>query len=149
MPDYGIEKGIGAIAAVLVDGNGNTVSVPASDGPRTAQHNRNIAAAATVWANATNTFTWADGLVSSVSIPIPTTAGLTGVKVIINSPNDATTSAALADAGSQSTDVLYDLAIPGTIYTKRSVNADGTPAYITRLDVLPLGAALATTVSAN
>lgn len=96
---------------------------------------RNLAAANTTYASASNSVTWTPGFgVTEVTISAPTTASLTGILVVFDAPNDAVAAAWLADAGSATTDIQYVLVEPGFPRTFQFIS------QITRLDVLPLGA---------
>lgn len=96
-------------------------------------HNRNITAASTTYASATNSVTWSTA-VTDFEIAVPAPAGLTGVLVVYGAYNDAQASAWLADLGSISSDVTYDLVLPNSVKSRQ------LSAGITRIDVLPLGA---------
>lgn len=106
--------------------------------------NRNIAAAATSWANATNTVTWTSGIYEvTVTVNLAAAASVTGALIVFDAPNDATASAWLSDAGSQSSDVQYAV----VLNAQRQTFLLSAP--ITRLDVLALGAACRILVEAN
>lgn len=95
--------------------------------------NRNIAAAATAYASATNSVTWTTAI-TDIEITVPNTASLTGVLVVYGAPNDAVASAWLTDAGSATSDIAYDYVLPNSKMTRQFSGG------VTRIDVLPLGA---------
>lgn len=101
-------------------------------------HNRNINAASSTYAAATNSSTWVTGVTDiSITPLVTTTQGAVqngqACLVVYDAPNDATAAAWLADTGSASADVAYDLVYAGTTLTRQFT--DG----ITRIDVLPIG----------
>lgn len=102
-------------------------------------HNRNINAASSTWASATNTATWLSPGVTDISITplVTTTQGAVqngqACLVVYDAPNDAVAAAWLADAGSSSTDVVYDLVMAGATLNRQFSSG------ISRIDVLPIG----------
>ena len=109
-----------------------------STGP---SHNRNIAAANTAYASATNSATWLVPI-TDVEIVVPATASLTKVLVVYDAQSDAIASAQLNDAGAAGSDVAYDLVLPGTRLSRQFTGTvpGRTAPGILRIDVLPFGA---------
>jgi len=102
--------------------------------------NRNINAASSTWASATNTATWTAGLgVTEVTITPEVTTTQSALQnsqaclVAFDAPNDAVASSWLADTGSASTDVNYYMVYNGSPQTFIFTSA------ITRVDVVPIG----------
>lgn len=104
-------------------------------------HNRNINAASSTYASATNTITWVSA-VTDVSVQVPATASLSYVLVVYDAPNDAVASAWLADTGGAAVDVAYDLVQAGQTLNRQFSSG------ISRLDVLPVGAVTRVVVGA-
>ena len=104
-------------------------------------HNRNIAAASTIYASATNSATWL-ATITDVEIVVPATASLTKVLVVYDAQSDAIASAQLNDAGGAALDVAYDWVLPGTrLFRQFTGTMPGrTTPGILRIDVLPFGA---------
>lgn len=142
MPEFKfIDPATGRIVygTALADAKGRIVPSPTSEGP---SHNRNIAAANTTYASATNSVQWLTGPVSDIEIVVPATASLTKVLVVYDAPSDAIAALQLADPGTPTTDVAYDRILPGTrLFRTFSGTVPGrTAPGIMRIDVLPFGA---------
>lgn len=101
-------------------------------------HNRNINAASSTYAEATNSATWTTAVTNITITPlVTTTQGATqngqACLVVYNAPDAATASSWLSDAGSASADVQYDI-----IYAGQSLSISSVDGF-TRVDVLPIG----------
>lgn len=113
-----------------------------STGSSGLSHNRNINAASTTYASATNSAQWPLAPVTDIEIVVPATASLTKVLVVYDAPSDAIAALLLADIGTINTDVAYDWVLPGTTKIRQfSGTVPGrTAPGIMRIDVLPFGA---------
>lgn len=108
-------------------------------------HNRYMSAAATTWASATNSCTWANPGVSEIAVTVPTITSLTSVLVVIGAPNDSYVNSAFT-AGQLTTttsDIDTFVILPNTKKTFVLSNP------VTRIDFLPIGAACPIWVEAN
>ncbi len=142
-PIYASIEGEVARPAVLVDDQGvliptSTLGLVTRSGPAGIAHNREIAAPALAYASATNSTQWAAGAqptkLQVMALPATTVTYAAGTLLgyaVINSPNDAYAAAALAQAGSEFTDVPW---WPILMNVTTEIPSDFP---ITRLDVLP------------
>jgi hypothetical protein len=102
-------------------------------------HNRNINAASSTFAVATNTATWATPVHEVAITPIVTTTQGTAVfngqacLVIYDAPSDAVAIAWMADIGNATSDIAYDIVFAGTTLNRLFTSG------ISRIDVLPIG----------
>jgi hypothetical protein len=101
-------------------------------------HNRNIPAATAVYATATNTATWAGIGIKELNIFAVTYP----CRVVYGALDAGAAAAALADAGTLSTDILWDYVPAGVRYNKL------LSASITRVDILPIGGTTALHIEA-
>lgn len=114
-----------------------------------ASHNRNIAAAATTYASATNSATWNSslGLKEATIVVKSATAGALQndelCLVVFNAPSDAVASNWLSDAGAVGQDVQYYMVPVAVPRTFQFTDA------LTRVDVLPLNDTMRVIVEAN
>jgi hypothetical protein len=129
--------------------NGAGLVAPVYGGTGEINKNRNINAAVTTYAAATNTATWTstDNVKSIVITPKSATAAALQndefCLVVFDATNEAVASGFLSDTGGASTDVEYFMVAVGQ---KRQFDFVD---YLTRVDVLPLNDTMRVVIEAN
>lgn len=136
------------MAKVLLGGRKITVTddhLHVVTGSTGTSHNRNIAAASTTYAAATNAVTWSTGLgIKELNLVArSTTTGADAYLLVVNAPSSDIADNWLSDAGSTAGDVQYWM-----IPTLRQYSLQFTDP-ISRVDVLPLGGSMRIVIGAN